>query len=40
MKKDLPDHQDFLALLQKATRGKLKIYTGPVAGVGKTYRML
>jgi len=40
MKKDLPDRQDFLALLQKATRGKLKIYTGPVAGVGKTYRML
>ena len=34
------DQQDFLALLQQANRGRLKIYTGPVAGVGKTYRML
>src|SRR3990167_19537 len=32
--------EDFLTLLQKSTRGRLKIYTGPVAGVGKTYRML
>lgn len=32
--------QDFYAFLQKAHRGRLKIYTGPVAGVGKTYRML
>jgi two-component system sensor histidine kinase KdpD len=34
------DQQDFFELLQKANRGRLKIYTGPVAGVGKTYRML
>ncbi len=34
------DQEDFFELLQKATRGRLKIYTGPVAGVGKTYRML
>lgn len=34
------NHDDFLEFLQKANRGRLKIYTGPVAGVGKTYRML
>lgn len=34
------DQADFFELLQKSNRGKLKIYTGPVAGVGKTYRML
>ncbi|OJW52713.1 MAG: histidine kinase [Alphaproteobacteria bacterium 41-28] len=34
------DQEDFFSLLQKANRGRLKIYTGPVAGVGKTYRML
>lgn len=34
------DQKDFLALLEQANRGRLKIYTGPVAGVGKTYRML
>ena len=34
------DQKDFFELLQKANRGRLKIYTGPVAGVGKTYRML
>lgn len=34
------DQKDFFALLQQANRGRLKIYTGPVAGVGKTYRML
>ncbi|MBS0272126.1 MAG: histidine kinase [Proteobacteria bacterium] len=34
------DHEDFFSLLQKANRGRLKVYTGPVAGVGKTYRML
>ncbi len=31
---------DFLELLQSAKRGKLKVYIGSVAGVGKTYRML
>ncbi len=30
----------FLALNQKSTRGRLKIYIGMSAGVGKTYRML
>jgi two-component system sensor histidine kinase KdpD len=34
------DQEDFFELLQKSMRGRLKIYTGPVAGVGKTYRML
>ncbi|RYD79921.1 MAG: sensor protein KdpD [Sphingobacteriales bacterium] len=30
----------FLELIQKSRRGKLKIYIGMSAGVGKTYRML
>lgn len=34
------DQKDFFEILQQANRGRLKIYTGPVAGVGKTYRML
>lgn len=32
--------QHFLDLIQKSRRGKLKIYIGMSAGVGKTYRML
>lgn len=32
--------QQFLGLNQSSTRGKLKIYIGMSAGVGKTYRML
>lgn len=32
--------QQFLELNQKANRGKLKIYIGMSAGVGKSYRML
>jgi two-component system sensor histidine kinase KdpD len=32
--------QQFLELNQKASRGKLKIYVGMSAGVGKSYRML
>lgn len=32
--------QQFLELNQKSARGKLKIYLGMSAGVGKTYRML
>lgn len=32
--------QQFLGLTQSSTRGKLKIYIGMSAGVGKTYRML
>jgi len=40
MKTSSFDQEDFYELLRKATRGRLKIYTGPVAGVGKTYRLL
>src|SRR3989338_9712768 len=40
MTEKILDHDDFYTFLQKANRGRLKIYTGPVAGVGKTYRML
>lgn len=32
--------EDFLELVQQARRGRLKIYIGFAAGVGKTYRML
>jgi two-component system sensor histidine kinase KdpD len=32
--------QQFLELSRKTTRGKLKIYVGMSAGVGKSYRML
>ena len=32
--------QDFLELLNRSRRGKLKLYIGFAAGVGKTYRML
>jgi len=32
--------QDFLTLLERAHRGRLKLYIGFAAGVGKTYRML
>jgi two-component system sensor histidine kinase KdpD len=32
--------EDFLELVQRAKRGRLKIYLGLGAGVGKTYRML
>lgn len=32
--------QHFLDLIQKARRGKFKVYIGMSAGVGKTYRML
>ena len=30
----------FLRLIQRSARGRLKIYLGYCAGVGKTYRML
>ncbi|WP_443947572.1 sensor protein KdpD [Pedobacter sp. AW1-32] len=30
----------FLDLVQKSRRGKLKIYVGMIAGIGKTYKML
>ena len=32
--------EQFLYLIRKSRRGKLKIYIGMSAGVGKTYRML
>lgn len=32
--------QDFLELVERAKRGRLKLYLGFAAGVGKTYRML
>jgi two-component system sensor histidine kinase KdpD len=32
--------QDFLELVQRGKRGRLKLYLGFAAGVGKTYRML
>ncbi|HEX2570469.1 MAG TPA: universal stress protein [Polyangia bacterium] len=32
--------QDFLELVERAKRGRLKLYVGFVAGVGKTWRML
>ena len=32
--------QHFLDLIKRSRRGKLKIYIGMSAGVGKTYRML
>lgn len=32
--------EDFLALVQRARRGRVKVYIGSSAGVGKTYRML
>ena len=32
--------EDFLELVQRARRGRLKLYIGFAAGVGKTYQML
>ena len=32
--------EDFLEILRRAKRGRLKLYIGFAAGVGKTYRML
>lgn len=37
---DRPGAFHFIDLLKESQRGKLKIYTGMAAGVGKTYRML
>ncbi|MES1164892.1 MAG: hypothetical protein ABUR63_03980, partial [Verrucomicrobiota bacterium] len=31
---------DFLELVERGKRGRLKLYIGFAAGVGKTYRML
>lgn len=35
-----PRPEDFLELVQRAKRGRLKLYIGFAAGVGKTYQML
>jgi two-component system sensor histidine kinase KdpD len=35
-----PSPEDFLHLIQSQARGKLKVYLGSSAGVGKTYSML
>jgi two-component system, OmpR family, sensor histidine kinase KdpD len=35
-----PRPEDFLELVERAKRGRLKLYVGFAAGVGKTYRML
>src|SRR5512147_756311 len=35
-----PSAQDFLELVERSKRGRLKLYLGFAAGVGKTYRML
>jgi two-component system sensor histidine kinase KdpD len=45
MEKEPPDlerqsPEDFLHLIQRQARGKLKVYLGSSAGVGKTYSML
>jgi two-component system, OmpR family, sensor histidine kinase KdpD len=37
---DRPTPEDFLHLIQAQSRGKLKVYLGSSAGVGKTYAML
>jgi len=34
------ESQDFIELVERAKRGKLKLYIGFAAGVGKTFRML
>jgi two-component system, OmpR family, sensor histidine kinase KdpD len=35
-----PRAEDFLELVERSKRGRLKVYIGFAAGVGKTYRML
>src|SRR2546426_6522792 len=35
-----PLAEDFLELVERAKRGRLKVYIGSAAGVGKTYQML
>src|ERR1700677_678176 len=37
---DRQSPEDFLHLIQRQARGKLKVYLGSSAGVGKTYSML
>ena len=38
--RDRPSPEDFLRLIEHQRRGKLKVYLGSAAGVGKTYAML
>jgi two-component system sensor histidine kinase KdpD len=40
MNVERPRAEDFLELVERAKRGRLKVYIGPAAGVGKTYQML
>jgi two-component system sensor histidine kinase KdpD len=40
MSVDAPRPEDFLEMLRQSRRGRLKLYIGFAAGVGKTYRML
>jgi two-component system sensor histidine kinase KdpD len=40
MATERPRPEDFLELVERAKRGRLKVYIGFAAGVGKTYRML
>jgi two-component system, OmpR family, sensor histidine kinase KdpD len=40
MARRAPRPEDFLELVQRSRRGRLKLYIGFAAGVGKTYRML
>jgi two-component system sensor histidine kinase KdpD len=37
---DRPTPEQFLSLIRRQTRGRLKVYLGSAAGVGKTYAML
>lgn len=40
MKEGKTTEEEFLNLIKKSRKGKLKVYIGMIAGVGKTYRML
>ena len=40
MSEGRPRAEDFLELVERAKRGRLKVYIGAAAGVGKTYQML
>ncbi|MBV8077280.1 MAG: histidine kinase, partial [Planctomycetaceae bacterium] len=35
-----PSPEQFLTLIRRQERGRLKVYLGSAAGVGKTYAML
>jgi two-component system, OmpR family, sensor histidine kinase KdpD len=40
MQRERKRPEDFLELVERAKRGRLKVYIGSAAGVGKTYQML